>query len=197
MIKGGRRAEKPEKDRSNFELLKANAKKSANTVCVSLVIVMFGSVFLAKSGYVSEPLLTPLSILGMVAFVLVIVLSLLQIPVLLAARAAKSKSLKDFLTVEVPKDNPVAIQTRKDIDIPEWVTMAMTGRYLLLFFAAVSYGVTEQYLVPAILVASFFGASHLVYRVYRKQDPVSAEVVFYNEEDGYHSGGNDDGDGGD
>jgi hypothetical protein len=135
--------------------------------------------------------------LGVVAILFVVGLSILNIFILLLKHGVESSSLSDFFDFEQKEKQGPKRPTRNDIDVPGWVEVAMMGRYFLLFLAVMTYVQYETYLVPILFAALFFGSSHVIYRVYRKHDPVSAEIAFYNEEDGYHSSGDDDGDGGD
>ncbi|WP_171173025.1 hypothetical protein [Ruegeria sp. HKCCD8929] len=88
--------------------------------------------------------------------------------------------------------------TRKDIELPDWVETAMIMRWFAIGIGVVFYWITESILFPILGFAVFIAVGHVVYRLYRKEDPVSAEIAFYNETDGFHSEDADgDGDGGD
>ncbi|WP_170790114.1 hypothetical protein [Ruegeria lacuscaerulensis] len=87
---------------------------------------------------------------------------------------------------------------RRDIQLPAWVENAMILRWFAIGLGVIFYWITESLWAPAIGIAVFAGIGHLVYQIYKKEDPVSAEIAFHNDTDGYHSGDADgDGDGGD
>ncbi|WP_319545701.1 hypothetical protein [Ruegeria conchae] len=93
---------------------------------------------------------------------------------------------------------PPPALSRKDIDLPDWVETAMILRCFAIGIGVVLYWITESYWAIVLSILVFFAIGHIVYRLYRKEDPVYAEIAFYNENDGYHSGdGDGDGDGGD
>lgn len=73
-----------------------------------------------------------------------------------------------------------------------WGAIALAGAYFVVF--------EESLWVWALALLYFFGVPQLCYQVYRRTDSERAEVVFYNERDGYcadSNDGSDDGDGGD
>lgn len=89
--------------------------------------------------------------------------------------------------------------TRKGINVPDWVVWSMRLRWLILIvFGFAVWGREDLWWVWAVGLLLFLVAGWITYKIYSYQDPVHAEIVFYNEEDGYSSGdGDGDGDGGD
>ena len=95
-------------------------------------------------------------------------------------------------------ESVLAGKTRQDVAVPDWVEMAMAARWAIavpLFL----YGIVAQngWFGFASLLTLFI-VPRVTFKIYSRQDPVSAEIVFHNEVDGYGSGDSDDGgDGGD
>lgn len=91
------------------------------------------------------------------------------------------------------------IQTRKYTPYPEWVKVAMILRYVWIVIGGVAYANGDSVWIWASALLAFLFTGKIVYWIYRVQDPVTAEIVFNNEEDGYDAGsdGDGDGDGGD
>lgn len=98
----------------------------------------------------------------------------------------------------MPEVDPRMIEgkTRKDVVVPAWVENAMHGRWGILILAGIIGGISQLWWIWALGVLSFLAVGHFTYKSYHKEDPVSAEIVFNNETDGFNSG-DGDGDGGD
>ncbi|MEW2919448.1 hypothetical protein AB1A64_20445 [Ruegeria sp. ANG10] len=87
--------------------------------------------------------------------------------------------------------------SRKDIDLPDWVERAMFMRWFAIGIGLVLAVITGLPFFALVGFVVFFGVGYAVYHIYKQEDPVSAEIAFYNEADGFHSGdGDGDGDGG-
>ncbi|EDZ47976.1 hypothetical protein RBY4I_3196 [Rhodobacterales bacterium Y4I] len=97
-----------------------------------------------------------------------------------------------------PAPKLAAGKTRRDVDEPVWVLNLMSLRWSVLVAGALLATITDSFWWLAAALLGFFGIGQIVYRIYKKQDPGNAEIVFHNEVDGYSScSDGDDGDGGD
>ncbi|WGI21300.1 hypothetical protein [Amylibacter sp. IMCC11727] len=85
---------------------------------------------------------------------------------------------------------------RADVKEPDWVVLAMYARWPVFGLLVIPVAIWQSTFLWVALICGWFGFSHLIYLIYRRQDPTAAEIVFKNEEDGYNSEGGD-GDGGD
>lgn len=107
---------------------------------------------------------------------------------------------------ETERQQPRGLQgigdTRKSTDYPAWIDVVMYARWGVLVVGGLVALVAEEdswarwiAWLGAILI--FIAVPHILYVLYRREDPVRAEIVFKNDEDGYcNADGDGDGDGG-
>lgn len=83
-------------------------------------------------------------------------------------------------------------KSRKDIDVPIWVSCLMALPFGLLLIGLTLVHATGSNWWMGLIVLSILGTKIAVYRIYRRQHPADADVAFYNKSDGYFVGGDYD-----